>query len=212
MEQDNEGTATSETLPSKEYKELQRKYEKVRKDKAELAARLAESGISSSSGLERVESLLETVIEALARPDIVGEQAEQYKNAKLINAKKRELSGRAAKVFGQIQGQLADKDEGWADEKYADARKAFDEGRLEEASQKVKDVLSAQPPEDIESLVDKKVQERLKSLGRVDTKEGTATSPRALTLDEAKRVDVGRMPFTSLEETKAKLMEALRSG
>lgn len=169
---------TSDTItaePSDEYKGLQRKYEKARREKAEALAENAELRTRTQAVLDRVEERFDLLVKTFIDSGLLEEKKAQLQEGVNQIARKKDQSDRAAKSHRDMTALIEGAEADWDDEQFGEARKKWDAGDLEGAIADARTVLAKSKDQDVDAIVEAKVQAKLKERGRVDT--GGSTAP-----------------------------------
>ena len=172
---------------SDEQKNWQRQLNRAREQNKELLKGYLELG-ETKAALTRVEGAVESLIDHFAQTG--------YDDSPLTGVKDSLYQPRQADTSmlmhrTQIADILHDKDSTWDAEQMAEARTKWDSGDYAGALSSVQSAF-AQPVENIDAEVERRVQERLREAGRgVDSGSSVSAGTRRMTLTDAESVSPG---------------------
>ena len=166
---------------SDEQKNWQRQLNRARDQNKELLKGYLELG-ETKAALSRVEVAVESLIDHFAQSSYEDSPITGVKDS-LSQQRQRDTSMLMHRT--QIADVLHDNDATWDGEKMAEARAKWQAGDHAGALASVQSAF-AQPVENIDDEVERRVQERLREAGRgVDSGSSTAAGSRRLTLNDA---------------------------
>lgn len=203
---DNVSTETvqDKTIPFGEYQNLQRKFERERQARIKAERQLAERSVDNPS--TRTEDVLTEVLGVL--PKAVPDAAERLAEVGAKFKTRREREKFAAQRYAEITELVEANDLDWEhDERFTKAREQWDSGQLDEAIRSVRQVIDDGKKVDVDALVEAKVSQKLKELGRVDTGTSTAANVTPNLADLLKR-DTSRMTREEMAAYDKQLSEA----
>ena len=166
---------------SDEQKGWQRQLNRARDQNKELLKGYLELG-ETKAALSRVEGAVESLIDHFAQSSYEDSPITGVKDS-LSQQRQRDTSMLMHRT--QIADVLHDNDSTWDGEQMAEARTKWQAGDHAGALASVQSAF-AQPVENIDDEVERRVQERLREAGRgVDSVSSTAAGSRRLTLNDA---------------------------
>ena len=166
---------------SDEQKNWQRQLNRAREQNKELLKGYLELG-ETKAALTRVEGAVESLIDHFAQ---TGYDDSPLTGVKDSLSQQRQADTSMLMHRTQIADILHDKDSTWDAEQMAEARTKWQAGDHAGALASVQSAF-AQPVENIDEEVERRVQERLREAGRgVDSGSSTAAGSRRLTLNDA---------------------------
>ena len=178
---------------SDEQKNWQRQLNRARDQNKELLKGYLELG-ETKAALSRVEGAVESLIDHFAQSSYEDSPITGVKDS-LSQQRQRDTSMLMHRT--QIADVLHDNDSNWDGEQMADARTKWEQGDHAGALSSVQSAF-AQPVEDIDAEVERRVQDRLREGGRgVDTGSSTAAGSKRLTLGAA-------VPSSSMSDSEMK--------
>lgn len=175
--EDSKSSESPRTVPFEQYQSQQRATSKWQKRARDAAQQLASLETEYQGGMARMEERLDALMRAF------GESFEDRKPAieeTLVKvSKQREETTTVARQRGELNALLTEAEVEWDDDRLAEVRPLWDAGRRSEAVEKARAALMpAMSETKMSELVEAKVQERLKELGRVDTGGTSTPAPR----------------------------------
>ena len=166
---------------SDEQKNWQRQLNRARDQNKELLKGYLELG-ETKAALSRVEGAVESLVDHFAQSGYDDSPLAGVKDS-LSQQRQRDTSMLMHRT--QIADVLHDNDSTWDGEQMAEARAKWQAGDHAGALASVQSAF-AQPVENIDDEVERRVQERLREAGRgVDSGSSTAAGSRRLTLNDA---------------------------
>jgi len=166
---------------SDEQKNWQRQLNRARDQNKELLKGYLELG-ETKAALSRVEGAVESLVDHFAQSGYDDSPLAGVKDS-LSQQRQRDTSMLMHRT--QIADVLHDNDANWDGEQMAEARAKWQAGDHAGALASVQSAF-AQPVENIDDEVERRVQERLREAGRgVDSGSSTAAGSRRLTLNDA---------------------------
>ena len=166
---------------SDEQKNWQRQLNRARDQNKELLKGYLELG-ETKAALSRVEGAVESLVDHFAQSGYDDSPLTGVKDS-LSQQRQRDTSMLMHRT--QIADVLHDNDSTWDGEQMAEARAKWQAGDHAGALASVQSAF-AQPVENIDDEVERRVQERLREAGRgVDSGSSTAAGSRRLTLNDA---------------------------
>ena len=172
---------------SDEQKSWQRQLNRAREQNKELLKGYLELG-ETKAALSRVEGAVESLIDHFAQSGYGDSPLTGVKDS-LSQQRERDTSLLMHRT--QIADILHDNDSTWDSEQMAEARTKWESGDFAGALSTVQSSF-AQPVADIDSEVEKRVQERLREGGRqVDAGSSVSSGSRRMTLADAVSVSPG---------------------
>ena len=178
---------------SDEQKNWQRQLNRARDQNKELLKGYLELG-ETKAALSRVEGAVESLIDHFAQSSYTDSPITGVKDS-LSQQRQRDTSMLMHRT--QIADVLHDNDSTWDGEQMAEARTKWEQGDHAGALSSVQSAF-AQPVEDIDAEVERRVQDRLREGGRgVDNGSSTAAGSKRLTLGDA-------VPSSSMSDSEMK--------
>ena len=172
---------------SDEQKNWQRQLNRAREQNKELLKGYLELG-ETKAALTRVEGAVESLIDHFAQ---TGYDDSPLTGVKDSLSQQRQADTSMLMHRTQIADILHDKDSTWDAEQMAEARTKWDSGDYAGALSSVQSAF-AQPVENIDAEVERRVQERLREAGRgVDSGSSVSAGTRRMTLTDAESVSPG---------------------
>ena len=172
---------------SDEQKNWQRQLNRAREQNKELLKGYLELG-ETKAALTRVEGAVESLIDHFAQ---TGYDDSPLTGVKDSLSQQRQADTSMLMHRTQIADLLHDKDSTWDAEQMAEARTKWDSGDYAGALSSVQSAF-AQPVENIDAEVERRVQERLREAGRgVDSGSSVSAGTRRMTLTDAESVSPG---------------------
>ena len=172
---------------SDEQKNWQRQLNRAREQNKELLTGSLELG-ETKAALTRVEGAVESLIDHFAQTGYVDSPLTGVKDSL---SQQRQADTSMLMHRTQIADILHDKDSTWDAEQMAEARTKWDSGDYAGALSSVQSAF-AQPVENIDAEVERRVQERLREAGRgVDSGSSVSAGTRRMTLTDAESVSPG---------------------
>ena len=172
---------------SDEQKNWQRQLNRAREQNKELLKGYLELG-ETKAALTRVEGAVESLIDHFAQ---TGYDDSPLTGVKDSLSQQRQADTSMLMHRTQIADILHDKDSTWDAEQMAEARTKWDSGDYAGALSSVQSAF-AQPVENIDAEVARRVQERLREAGRgVDSGSSVSAGTRRMTLTDAESVSPG---------------------
>ena len=172
---------------SDEQKTWQRQLNRAREQNKELLKGYLELG-ETKAALTRVEGAVESLIDHFAQ---TGYDDSPLTGVKDSLSQQRQADTSMLMHRTQIADLLHDKDSTWDAEQMAEARTKWDSGDYAGALSSVQSAF-AQPVENIDAEVERRVQERLREAGRgVDSGSSVSAGTRRMTLTDAESVSPG---------------------
>ena len=172
---------------SDEQKNWQRQLNRARAQNKELLKGYLELG-ETKAALTRVEGAVESLIDHFAQ---TGYDDSPLTGVKDSLSQQRQADTSMLMHRTQIADILHDKDSTWDAEQMAEARTKWDSGDYAGALSSVQSAF-AQPVENIDAEVERRVQERLREAGRgVDSGSSVSAGTRRMTLTDAESVSPG---------------------
>ena len=172
---------------SDEQKTWQRQLNRAREQNKELLKGYLELG-ETKAALSRVEGAVESLIDHFAQS---GYDDSPLTGVKDSLSQQRQADTSMLMHRTQIADILHDKDSTWDAEQMAEARTKWDSGDYAGALSSVQSAF-AQPVENIDAEVERRVQERLREAGRgVDSGSSVSAGTRRMTLTDAESVSPG---------------------
>ena len=172
---------------SDEQKNWQRQLNRAREQNKELLKGYLELG-ETKAALTRVEGAVESLIDHFAQ---TGYDDSPLTGVKDSLSQQRQADTSMLMHRTQIADILHDKDSTWDAEQMAEARTKWDAGDYAGALSSVQSAF-AQPVENIDAEVERRVQERLREAGRgVDSGSSVSAGTRRMTLSDAESVSPG---------------------
>ena len=172
---------------SDEQKNWQRQLNRAREQNKELLKGYLELG-ETKAALTRVEGAVESLIDHFAQ---TGYDDSPLTGVKDSLSQQRQADTSMLMHRTQIADILHDKDSTWDAEQMAEARTKWDSGDYAGALSSVQSAF-AQPVENIDAEVERRVQERLREAGRgVDSGSSVSAGTRRMTLSDAESVSPG---------------------
>ena len=164
--------ADAQTVSMEQYKNLQRELDKSRKKLQETnETRMRTDRLEAT--VSRLEELLDTVADGLVKGGALDDADELGKRLSGVK-EKRGADKQMLDIRERIGQLLDDSDFSWSDPELADARKAYDSGKFDDAVSVVRKLVGEDG--DFDARVAAAVQKKLKEVGKVDTGESTAVS------------------------------------
>ena len=172
---------------SDEQKNWQRQLNRAREQNKELLKGYLELG-ETKAALTRVEGAVESLIDHFAQ---TGSDDSPLTGVMDSLSQQRQADTSMLMHRTQIADILHDKDSTWDAEQMAEARTKWDSGDYAGALSSVQSAF-AQPVENIDAEVERRVQERLREAGRgVDSGSSVSAGTRRMTLTDAESVSPG---------------------
>ena len=172
---------------SDEQKNWQRQLNRAREQNKELLKGYLELG-ETKAALTRVEGAVESLIDHFAQ---TGYDDSPLTGVKDSLSQQRQADTSMLMHRTQNADILHDKDSTWDAEQMAEARTKWDSGDYAGALSSVQSAF-AQPVENIDAEVERRVQERLREAGRgVDSGSSVSAGTRRMTLTDAESVSPG---------------------
>ena len=172
---------------SDEQKNWQRQLNRAREQNKELLKGYLELG-ETKAALTRVEGAVESLIDHFAQ---TGYDDSPLTGVKDSLSQQRQADTSMLMHRTQIADILHDKDSTWDAEQMAEARTKWDSGDYAGALSSVQSAF-AQPVENIDAEVERRVQERLREAGRGgDSGSSVSAGTRRMTLTDAESVSPG---------------------
>jgi len=172
---------------SDEQKNWQRQLNRARDQNKELLKGYLELG-ETKAALSRVEGAVESLVDHFAQSGYDDSPLTGVKDS-LSQQRQRDTSMLMHRT--QIADVLHDNDATWDAEQMAEARTKWESGDHAGALASVQSAF-AQPVENIDEEVERRVQERLRESGRgVDSGSSTAAGQRRMTLSDAGNIHPG---------------------
>ena len=166
---------------SDEQKNWQRQLNRAREQNKELLKGYLELG-ETKAALTRVEGAVESLIDHFAQ---TGYDDSPLTGVKDSLSQQRQADTSMLMHRTQIADLLHDKDSTWDAEQMAEARTKWDSGDYAGALSSVQSAF-AQPVENIDAEVERRVQERLREAGRgVDSGSSVSAGTKRMTLADA---------------------------
>lgn len=196
------------TYTATDMKKAQQATSRWQKRASASEAREAERATSADSRTARVEKMLDDFLGVVANSDAFEAQKPAIEQIRTGLVDDRKSADAEARFIGELTTVLGDYDGDWnADPQYADARAAAKSGNFEEALRLSRQTES----QDIDALIETKVQEKLKDLGRVDIDRPSAPTPKTASLDDLNKMNVNHMTPAQLVVHKEDLYKAMET-